>query len=192
MSRRLPLVATLVVAAAVATMIALGVWQLGRADEKAALLARYGQAQNLPGEVAFPSDGDDAIENALYRRSSLTCVEVRGTDSVAGRSVTGETGWAHVAHCGLPGGGEAAVALGWSREPHPPAWEGGAVNGFVAPAGDSVRLVASPAEAGLAQLARPDPNDLPNNHLAYAVQWFFFAATAVVIYILALRRRQRG
>ena len=38
-------------------------------------------------------------------------------------------------------------------------------------------------------LAAPDPRDLPNNHLAYAGQWFFFALTALVIYILALRRR---
>ena len=43
--------------------------------------------------------------------------------------------------------------------------------------------------AGLEPLAAPDPRDLPNNHLAYAGQWFFFALTALVIYILALRRR---
>ncbi|HBM05474.1 MAG TPA: threonine synthase, partial [Erythrobacter sp.] len=43
--------------------------------------------------------------------------------------------------------------------------------------------------AGLAPLAPPDPRDLPNNHLAYAGQWFFFALTALIIYILALRRR---
>jgi len=31
----------------------------------------------------------------------------------------------------------------------------------------------------------------PNNHLSYAIQWFFFAATALVIYVLALRKRWR-
>ena len=31
-----------------------------------------------------------------------------------------------------------------------------------------------------------------NNHMAYAVQWFLFAATALVIYAVALRRRMRG
>ncbi|HNJ47416.1 MAG TPA: SURF1 family protein, partial [Novosphingobium sp.] len=31
--------------------------------------------------------------------------------------------------------------------------------------------------------------DIPNNHLSYAVQWFLFAATALVIYGLALRKR---
>ena len=52
-----------------------------------------------------------------------------------------------------------------------------------------MRLVAAPPQAGLAQLALPDPRDLPNNHLSYAVQWFLFAATALVIYVLALRKK---
>jgi surfeit locus 1 family protein len=30
---------------------------------------------------------------------------------------------------------------------------------------------------------------VPNNHLLYAIQWFFFALAAAVIYVLALRRR---
>ena len=39
--RRLPIGATVVVALAVATMVALGIWQLHRLDEKRALLATY-------------------------------------------------------------------------------------------------------------------------------------------------------
>tara|TARA_B100000749_G_scaffold250516_1_gene215647 strand:+ start:41 stop:217 length:177 start_codon:yes stop_codon:yes gene_type:complete len=50
-------------------------------------------------------------------------------------------------------------------------------------------LIARSAPPGLKPLAPPSVADLPNNHLAYAVQWFLFAAVAVVIYILALRRR---
>jgi len=50
--------------------------------------------------------------------------------------------------------------------------------------------VASPSQAGLTQLALPDPGDLPNNHLSYAMQWFFFALSAVTVYVLALRRRR--
>ena len=41
---RVPILPTLVVAAAIAIMIALGIWQLGRMDEKAALIARAEQA----------------------------------------------------------------------------------------------------------------------------------------------------
>ena len=112
-------------------------------------------------------------------------------DATAGRSAEGQAGWAHVAHCRLRDGGEAVVAIGWSQDPRSPEWSGGEVGGFIGPAGKGVRLVAAPAQAGLQQLAAPDPNDVPNNHLAYAFQWFFFAITALAIYWLALRRKWR-
>ena len=83
------------------------------------------------------------------------------------------------------------MAIGWSQDPRSPEWSGGEVGGFIGPAGKGVRLVAAPAQAGLQQLAAPDPNDVPNNHLAYAFQWFFFAITALAIYWLALRRKWR-
>lgn len=54
-----------------------------------------------------------------------------------------------------------------------------------------MKLVADEGQGGLEPLARPDPANLPNNHLAYAGQWFFFALTALVIYVLALRARLR-
>jgi len=191
MKFRLPIVPTLLVAAAVAAMISLGIWQLHRADWKADLLARYGAALANPDPVAWPRDPAE-YEDVLYRRSSLTCDNVLARDAIAGRSDTGEPGWAQTARCALSDGGEATVALGWSRGLDMPEWQGGAVTGFIAPAGHEVRLVAAPAQAGLQQLARPDPNELPNNHMSYAVQWFFFAATAVVIYLLALRKRRRN
>jgi surfeit locus 1 family protein len=70
-------------------------------------------------------------------------------------------------------------------------WDGGDLEGVLAPLGDNFKLIAAVPQAGLEAVARPDPNDLPNNHLAYAGQWFFFALTALVIYILALRKRWR-
>ena len=171
-------------------MVALGFWQLGRTAEKEALIARSLAAQAEPAPVSWPRTPEQ-VDAALYRRSSLTCNRVLEMRATAGRSARGASGWMHVARCARRGGGEAEVALGWSGEPAMPAWSGGAAQGFVAPAGDGARLIASPPQAGLAPLAKPDPRDLPNNHLAYAVQWFFFAITAVVIYWLALRRRGR-
>ncbi len=56
MTRRIPIFATIIVLAAVATMIALGVWQIGRMGEKADLLARYQAAANAGDEVTFPLD----------------------------------------------------------------------------------------------------------------------------------------
>ena len=79
--------------------------------------------------------------------------------------------------------------LGWSRNPEVPVWSGGTVIGIIAP---GPRLVADPPLAGLQANARPDPADLPNNHLSYAVQWFLFAGVALVIYALAVRKRLAG
>jgi surfeit locus 1 family protein len=190
MTRKVPLLPTLIVAAAVATMIALGVWQLQRKQWKESLLARYQAAESMSTDVPWPRNTAE-IERALYRHARLSCARVTRIGAIAGRSAQGESGWAHVVTCQLDGGGEADVALGWSREPTDVAWGGGEVSGFVAPAVKGARLIAAPPQAGLAQLAAPDPLDLPNNHLSYAVQWFFFAATAAVIYVLALRKRWR-
>ncbi|WP_228243189.1 SURF1 family protein [Porphyrobacter sp. GA68] len=182
---RLPFWSTLIVLLAVATMIALGFWQLGRAEEKNALIAKYGASAQDDAVVRFPTSSH-AAEDVLYRRSQVTCTQLLATRAVAGTSATGAKGWAQQATCRIAEGGEAVVALGFSRDPASPAWGGGEVTGIVAP---GPRLVADPPAAGLEPLAKPDPNDLPNNHLAYAVQWFLFAATAIVIYALALRRR---
>lgn len=185
------MLATLVVAVAVATMVALGFWQLGRRLEKQAQVERYAQAQARSSDVAWPGRPGQ-YDKALYRHSRIDCLSVAGIDPVAGRSAEGETGWAHVARCRLADRSTANVALGWSRDPRSPAWDGGEVGGFIGPYGRSVKLVAAPPQAGLAQLAAPDPRDVPNNHLSYAVQWFLFALTALVVYVLALRRKWRG
>ena len=190
MTRRVPVFATIVVLAAAAAMIALGFWQLHRKGEKEALLARYAQAQAMSADARWPVTSED-YPAALYRHAHLACAGVADIDSVAGRSLAGRAGWAQIAECRLANGQTAAVALGWSQRPEPPRWAGGEVAGFIGPAGKGIKLVASPAQAGLQALALPDPKDVPNNHLSYAVQWFLFAATALVIYGLALRKRWR-
>ena len=188
---RLPLVPTTVVGAAVATMIGLGVWQLGRMDEKQALIMRYREAATFP-PVAWPvvPPPDDSL---LYRRAEGFCLEVAGWRSVAGRNAKDETGWSHIAACrtGAEGPG-MQVDMGWSKEPRPPVWSGGPVAGVVAPDREHrIRLISSQPAPGLVASAAPSPEGTPNNHLIYAVQWFFFALSAGVIYVLALRRRQR-
>ncbi len=185
MIRRLPLIPTIVVLIAAGIMVRLGFWQLDRADEKAALLERYHAAEQLSSEVPFPIDGSG--DSALFRRSSIECAEVTQMDARSGTSDTGAKGWAHSASCRLANSDAIAeVVIGWSPNPQPPIWEGGPVQGMIAP---GPRLIAMPAQAGLGQIAAPDPNDIPNNHLAYAVQWFLFALVALVIYGLAIRKR---
>ncbi|MCY1671118.1 SURF1 family protein [Novosphingobium sp. SL115] len=185
--RKLPILPTMFVAAAAAVMVVLGVWQMQRLHQKEAMLARYQAAQASATEVSWPGRGAGA-EMALYHRSRVDCRTVAGMTTVSGRNVAGEAGLAHVADCRLADGSAVPVSLGWSRNPASPAWSGGAVTGWIAP---GPKLVADPAQAGLEGNARPDPRDMPNNHLAYAVQWFFFAGVALVIYGLALRGRWR-
>ena len=187
MTRRIPILATIIVLAAVATMIGLGIWQLGRRGEKEALIARYEAAATTPENVAFPVEGN--AQAVWFRRSQVTCGRVLEITTVAGTSAKGQKGLAVRATCTEGGfGTPITIDIGFTREMVPPDWRGGEVSGVIAP---GPRLVADPPVAGLQPLAKPDPGDLPNNHLAYAGQWFFFALTALVIYVLALRRRQR-
>lgn len=185
---RIPILPTIIVAIAIAVMVSLGFWQLGRKSEKEAMLARYAQAQTMSAAVPFPLD-PAVIDTALYRASSLNCARVISQRTTPGRNADSRSGIAQMARCALKGGGEAEIALGWSASPQPVNWSGGEVTGFVGPAGEEARLIAAPPVAGLEPLSRPDPADIPNNHLAYAGQWFFFALAALAIYILALRRR---
>ena len=192
MSRRLPIVPTLVVALAVAAMIALGVWQLRRAEWKADLLARYEQAQAMSSNVPWPRS-EEELEHSLFRWSQFECQRVLGMRVTAATAADGTKGVAQVARCAIDGGGEAEVALGWSRPTEEFAWAGGSVSGTIGPGGEfGGTLYAARNPGGLQPLAPPDPSDLPQNHLMYAGQWFFFALTALVIYVLALRKRWRA
>lgn len=184
-----PVIPTILVALAVATMIGLGNWQLQRKAEKEALLARYEAASGLP-EVAWPAVPDpEALP--LFRRSALMCVRAIKIEAVSGTSISGKAGFAHIASCQTGGaeGPGARVAIGWSERPESPKWTGGAVRGIIAPEGPQlIKLVATEPLAGLQRLAPPSPEQIPNNHLLYAIQWFIFALAALVIYVLALRK----
>jgi cytochrome oxidase assembly protein ShyY1 len=52
-----------------------------------------------------------------------------------------------------------------------------------------MRLVAASAPPGLEPSAPPSLSSIPNNHRSYALQWFSFAAIALIIYGLAVRKR---
>jgi len=191
--RRVPLLPTVVVTMAVAAMLALGLWQL--LDRRPAKLAFLAQLRENPVRppVAFPRLPDERL---LFRRSVLACrapVAIR-------RAGAGASGYRLIGTCR---GGEA-VQLGTTRDLHAtPVWPGGTTRGYLSHVPDgrsligalfdrtppSMMLVADPPVAGLSPNPQADPEKIPNNHLAYAGQWFFFAAVAAVIYVLALRRR---
>ena len=191
MTRRLPVVATVVVAIAVAIMISLGVWQLHRATWKEALLAQYARAQNLP-PIAWPTVPIDHDKLPLFRHATGVCLQSVGKRAIAGENLAGEPGYAQIVLCrtGAEGPG-MAVEIGWSKNPNAPVnWRGGPVSGMIAPDSQmGMRLVAASAPPGLETIAPPSPRNIPNNHRSYAVQWFAFAAIALGIYAIALRKR---
>ncbi len=191
MIRRLPLLPTLVVAAAVAIMIVLGFWQLSRAREKEQLLDRHRAAQSLP-PIAFPTSPIHDDQLPLFRYATGMCLQPVAKRTSAGRNRAGETGYVHIVDCrtGAEGPG-MSVELGWSKNPNVAVqWPGGPVSGVIAPDSKSrMRLIAATAPAGLEPSAPPSIEQIPNNHLFYAVQWFLFALLAVVIYLLALRNK---
>lgn len=195
---RLPIVPAIVVALAVAAMIALGLWQLLiRLPEKEAQLAQLTANPTRPA-IAFPRFPDDTL---LFRRAGGFCLSVASID----RAGAGNAGYRLIANCrtGAEGPG-MKVQLGTTHDPDAKVqWAGGKVSGWISHAPDSRPLIAglfdhvprelllvadSPAP-GLAANSRPDVSIVPNNHFAYAMQWFFFAAVAAIIYVLAVRRR---
>ncbi|HEY0131234.1 MAG TPA: SURF1 family cytochrome oxidase biogenesis protein [Allosphingosinicella sp.] len=201
---RFPLLPTILVGAAVATMIALGFWQLRRADEKTALQRQYERNAGLPAMALPPAAVAD--ETLLYRRATAFCLEVTAWRTTGGKAASGRGGTRFIAECRTGAEGPGFVAdMGVSPDPRAkPAWKGGEVAG---------RIVAEPRSGGLferltgksppprpmivseapapgLQASAPPTAEAPNNSLFYAFQWFFFAAAAAVIYGLALRRRR--
>lgn len=205
MTRRVPIVATILVTLAVVAMIALGVWQLQRLREKEALLALY--AANIARPPAAFAALWPLDDKGLFREASADCLSVTAWKTEAGHSADGKTGWSHIAACrtGAEGPG-FNVDMGLSQSPDAPkGWTGGPVRGrvvwtpdgqpliarlFSTPAPRTPLIVSEQAAPGLTPTAPPDPSSVPNNHFAYAVQWFLFAGVAIVIYGVALWRRK--
>jgi surfeit locus 1 family protein len=199
--KRLPIIPTILVALAVAAMIGLGFWQLQRRTEKLAQLAALAaNPARPPIALPIPAIGDDL----LFRRASAYCLKPVSF-AVEG---AGNAGFRVIASCATGAEGPGfTVQLGTTRDPvFRPAWTGGPVTGMISHAPShspliaglfrkrlpqQLLLVADTPAPGLTANTMPSIESIPNNHLAYAVQWFVFAGLAVLIYALALRRRQR-
>lgn len=204
--RAVPLIPTIIVAAAIMAMVALGLWQLDRLRQKEAAIARYASNLSLPATaypVANAADGD-----YLFRTVSANCLRVVSWQTVAGKTAGGVMGWRHIARCATGAEGPGIIVdMGVSARPDAAvSWSGGLVRGVATTEPDNhslfarmmgrapalqIMIVSAQAAPGLVPSAPPDPRAVPNNHLAYAVQWFLFAGIAALIYVLALRARWR-
>lgn len=199
--KRLPIIPTILVVLAAAAMVALGFWQLQRRTEKLALLSVLAANPSKPPiALPIPAIGDDL----LFRRASALCLKPVSFSTEG----AGSAGYRIIAQCktGAEGPG-FAVQIGTTRDvEYKPNWTGGPVSGMLNHAPSHAPLIAglfgrtAPAPLlliadtpawGLAANAMPSIDSIPNNHLAYAVQWFVFAGLALLIYALALRRRPR-
>ena len=199
-SPRIPVIPTILVTLAIAAMIGLGLWQLlDRLPKKEAFLAQLAANPAKP-PMAFPRLPDETL---LFRRASGLCLQPTAI-TLAG---AGKSGFRAIAQCrtGAEGPG-MIVQLGTTRDPMAKiAWAGGEVSGFISHAPDGRSLIGSLFDhsppplmlvldtppAGLAPNGRSDVSSVPNNHLAYGVQWFLFAAVAGIIYAVAVLRRSR-
>ena len=191
MTRRLPILPTIIVLAAVATMIGLGIWQLHRAKWKQGLLAQYAEAEQLP-PIIYPTIPLKTEQLPRFRHATGMCQRIVGHRAQAGENRAGEPGYAHIVDCSTGAEGPGmSVEVGWSKNPNARVnWSGGLVSGVIAPDRlRRMRLVAADAPIGLEPSAPPSLSSIPNNHRSYALQWFAFAAIALVIYVLALRQR---
>jgi len=198
--KRLPILPTLIVAAAVAVMIALGVWQLQRAAWKKAMLAELAAARDLPPVDLDQLLGRGDLPPIAFRRATISCAGAEQRPSLrAGRSLKGATGYSYFLACrpGTAGlAGRIEVNAGWARAPNGRLRLSvtGPISGRVGtvePEGPVI-LTADAPLGPLEASAPPSVEEIPNNHLMYAFQWFFFAATAALIYALALRGRKRA
>ena len=198
MTRRLPLIPTIVAFAAAAVLVYLGAWQLQRAKWKEGLLKRYAEAEQLP-PIAYPTMplGDDQLP--LFRHATGVCLRVNGHRSIGGENQAGEPGYVQILDCATGAEGPGmAVEVGWSKDPNAKVnWAGGPVSGIIVPDRFSrMRLVAASAPPGLEPSKTPDVATAspvsPAGHRGYAATWFALAVIALVIYGLAVRKKLKA
>jgi surfeit locus 1 family protein len=205
-TRRVPFLPTVVVAVAVLVMMALGFWQIGRAQQRDADQKRMIERVNLP-PVAYPF-GTTASNAFRFRRLVATCARVSHWEQRASKSSRDQPGWGYIATCeGAAPGATFEAELGFNPAPNvKPVWSGGTVSGRAKLGPDRrgfidrllwrapqqrLMIVSDKPAVGLAASKQPTPGDEDNTSWGYAVQWFLFAATALAIYGLALRKRWR-
>ena len=195
---RLPLLPTAIVALAVPALVMLGVWQLQRAEWKEGLLERLAANAQAPA-IARPADLMTRRDELSFRRVRTICREIRPWPPSAARSVDGRAGYRQQIWCREGQGEPLLVSIGVAANPAlkvmPVA--GSVFTGRLVPrSGRSPDdppfvLIAEAPVAPLAAEAPPTLAGIPNNHRAYAVQWFLFAGILMVIYGLWLRQRPK-
>jgi surfeit locus 1 family protein len=205
--RRLPFISAAIVFALTAVLVCLGIWQLQRREWKQQLVLAAEVAPQLP--VLGPADFVAAMTGQMsvqYRRAELICRpgRIKPFDLTGGSSAAGQSGYLVLVSC-RPDQSLApdiVAVAGWTRRPDAaalPLTVDTMFKGLIIerPYGDApdrpqFMLIPDTAVPPLTPSRLPTATDLPDNHLAYAGQWFGLAGALLVIYALWLRRRTRA
>lgn len=194
---KLPLGATLLTSVMVPVLVGLGVWQLDRRAWKHALVAQLETAATLP--PVGPRDFYRALigaQSIQYRRADIDCRpgRVKPYDLKGGTSADDRGGYLVLVDCNDPARPrrpDLVVVAGWTLRPDrvrtldmDTSFVGTLIERPYgdAPGRPQFMLIPTTAVAGLLPSRVPVPDDLPDNHLSYALQWFAFAVTLAVIY----------
>lgn len=200
---RAPIIPTLITLIGVLILCSLGRWQLERRAWKADLITRLESAATLPPvsprEFRAAMQGDISVQ---YRRADIGCHAGprKPYDLRPGSSAGGTSGYFVVVSCrpnDLPP--DIVAVAGWTRRVDAKDVTIDLDHEFSGvvieqPYGDAPNrprfmLIPDTAVAPLGKPQQPRPADLPDNHLAYAGQWFGLAVALAAIYGLWLRRR---
>ncbi len=181
-----------------AVLISLGVWQLQRKDWKEELLAMRARNAALP---ALPLSSDTQISATMeYRRVKFACAfTAAGQYLVEGFDEAKNIASRRYVKCVSPL--NIVVDLGWiapdARMQSEPAmmvagrlrfWpeqSSAQALGGIQPVGP--KNFAAPVAPFYVQQGDALPQPPPNNHFAYAIQWFIFAGVLCVIFMLFQR-----
>lgn len=207
-SNRLPLGATLLTLVMVPVLVWLGIWQLHRREWKHNIQAELTRAASLP--LVTPREFLDSMagsKSLQFRRAQIDCRpgRVAPYDIKGGTSATGDGGYRVLISCRDPEkhytrGPDIVVVAGWTTRPdavktldldtsftgtvieHPYDKE---------PGRPLFLLIPTTAVPPLLPSRIPTSDELSDNHLSYALQWFAFATTLMVIYAIYVRRWRR-
>jgi surfeit locus 1 family protein len=205
----IPLVAAVVVAA---VCVRLGLWQLDRLKQRRARNAEIASAYRLPPLVADSVRRDSAPR---FRRLLVSGRwDYAGETTIPGRTRSGSPGVHIVTPLTLTSGARILVNRGWVYSPDArtidvPRWHEGDYGDFIGYVDELPPSIRVPDEARLYVVALADsgsrtaevgdrPVRLPvpafgdeGPHFNYAVQWFSFAAIALIGTPIVVRRQRR-
>lgn len=207
-----PLGATILTLVMVPVLIALGCWQLERREWKHGLIAQLESASHLPivgpVDVSAAKSGGQSLQ---YRRARIDCRpgRVAPYDIKGGTSADDQGGFLVLVSCrdpakAYPQAPDLVVVAGWTVRPDIKALDVDAsFTGTLierpygdAPGRPGFMLIPTTAVPPLQPSRIPVPDDLPDSHLSYALQWFSFAIILTVIYLVYVgkwrREREQG